>query len=117
MPALTVQRYEFQHREFATIFHPHISSNGGVCAHALKTDLKAGLGVRHILLPIQCLLFHLKPELAQNEDPRPRTLRRTLRPELWYRVLDAMGLVFCAPPVMIHCIREFIAPTSPKDAM
>uniref|UniRef100_A0A8C5QQ68 UBC core domain-containing protein n=1 Tax=Leptobrachium leishanense TaxID=445787 RepID=A0A8C5QQ68_9ANUR len=31
------------------IFHPHISSNGGVCAHALKTDLKAGLGwfLRH----------------------------------------------------------------------
>uniref|UniRef100_A0A8C5QLL2 UBC core domain-containing protein n=1 Tax=Leptobrachium leishanense TaxID=445787 RepID=A0A8C5QLL2_9ANUR len=52
------------------IFHPHISSNGGVCAHALKTDLKAGLGVRHILLSIQCLLIHLKPELAQNEDPR-----------------------------------------------
>uniref|UniRef100_A0A8C5QAJ6 UBC core domain-containing protein n=1 Tax=Leptobrachium leishanense TaxID=445787 RepID=A0A8C5QAJ6_9ANUR len=52
------------------IFHPHISSNGGVCAHALKTNLKAGLGVRHILLPIQCLLSHLKPQLAQNEDPR-----------------------------------------------
>uniref|UniRef100_A0A1D1YUM4 E2 ubiquitin-conjugating enzyme n=2 Tax=Anthurium amnicola TaxID=1678845 RepID=A0A1D1YUM4_9ARAE len=50
------------------IFHPNIATNGEVCVNTLKKDWNPGLGLRHVLLVIRCLLIEPFPESALNEQ-------------------------------------------------
>ncbi|KAL6523329.1 Ubiquitin-conjugating enzyme E2 22 [Orobanche gracilis] len=50
------------------IFHPNIANNGEICVNALKKDWNPGLGLRHVLIVIRCLLIEPFPESALNEQ-------------------------------------------------
>ncbi|GAB2295638.1 Ubiquitin-conjugating enzyme E2 22 [Dionaea muscipula] len=50
------------------IFHPNIATNGEICVNTLKKDWSPGLGLRHVLLVVRCLLIEPFPESALNEQ-------------------------------------------------
>uniref|UniRef100_A0A8C5JZW5 UBC core domain-containing protein n=1 Tax=Jaculus jaculus TaxID=51337 RepID=A0A8C5JZW5_JACJA len=50
------------------IFHRNVGANGEIWVNVLKRDWTAELGIRHVLLTIQCLLIHPNPESALNEE-------------------------------------------------
>ncbi|KAF8658630.1 hypothetical protein HU200_059094 [Digitaria exilis] len=50
------------------IFHPNIATSGEICVNTLKKDWNPGLGLRHVLLVVRCLLIEPFPESALNEQ-------------------------------------------------
>ncbi|CAN6216059.1 unnamed protein product [Urochloa humidicola] len=50
------------------IFHPNIATGGEICVNTLKKDWNPGLGLRHVLLVVRCLLIEPFPESALNEQ-------------------------------------------------
>ncbi|XP_028638267.1 ubiquitin-conjugating enzyme E2 S-like [Grammomys surdaster] len=50
------------------IFHPNVGPNGKICVDVFKRDWTAELGIRQVLLTINCLLIHPNPESALNEE-------------------------------------------------
>lgn len=55
--------------QFSTkIFHPNVSTSGDVCVNVLKRDWSPGLGLRHVLVVVRCLLVEPFPESALNEE-------------------------------------------------
>jgi len=50
------------------MFHPNVAASGEICVNALKKDWNPGLGIRHILMVIRCLLIQPNPESALNEE-------------------------------------------------
>lgn len=50
------------------VFHPNVAKDGDVCVNVLKRDWRPGMGLRHALLAIRCLMIEPFPESALNED-------------------------------------------------
>lgn len=50
------------------IFHPNVAKTGEICVNVLKRDWSPGMGLRHVLLVLRCLLIQPFPESALNEE-------------------------------------------------
>ncbi|KAK1386738.1 ubiquitin-conjugating enzyme E2 22 [Heracleum sosnowskyi] len=51
------------------IFHPNVApKNGEICVNTLKKDWNPGLGLRHVLIVVRCLLIEPFPGSALNEQ-------------------------------------------------
>ncbi|ORC87229.1 ubiquitin-conjugating enzyme [Trypanosoma theileri] len=50
------------------IFHPNVSEKGDICVNVLKRDWDPGLGLRHVITVIRCLLIEPNAESALNEE-------------------------------------------------